>query len=81
MHYRLRDVISVAAVFVAPLWLAATPTASQAPSAGFPSYTPPRTEDGKPNLNGIWQSVTTANWDLEAHGAQLPEGRVLSKAV
>jgi hypothetical protein len=22
---------------------------------------------GKPNLNGIWQAVNTANWDLEAH--------------
>ena len=29
-----------------------------------------RTEDGKPNLNGIWQSFTTANWDIEAHEAQ-----------
>lgn len=23
---------------------------------------------GKPNLNGIWQAVNTANWDLETHG-------------
>src|SRR5216684_221515 len=27
----------------------------------------PRTADGKPNLNGIWQATTTANWDLLAH--------------
>ena len=26
-----------------------------------------RTADGKPNLNGIWQATTTANWDLLAH--------------
>jgi hypothetical protein len=25
---------------------------------------------GKPNLNGIWQAMTTANWNLEAHSAQ-----------
>ena len=25
---------------------------------------------GKPNLNGIWQVMNTANWDLEAHSAQ-----------
>jgi hypothetical protein len=31
--------------------------------------TPARTEDGKPNLNGIWQAITTANWDIEAHQA------------
>jgi hypothetical protein len=26
--------------------------------------------DGKPNLNGIWQSMNTANWNLEDHPAQ-----------
>ena len=24
----------------------------------------------KPNLNGIWQSFTTANWNIEAHSAE-----------
>src|SRR5438309_11459375 len=26
-----------------------------------------RTTDGRPNLNGIWQATTTANWDLLPH--------------
>jgi hypothetical protein len=30
----------------------------------------PRTKDGKPDLNGIWQALNTANWDLQAHAAQ-----------
>jgi hypothetical protein len=30
----------------------------------------PRMPDGKPNLNGIWQAMTTAYWDLEDHPAQ-----------
>jgi hypothetical protein len=30
----------------------------------------PRMPDGKPNFNGIWQSMNTANWDLEDHSAQ-----------
>jgi len=29
-----------------------------------------RTPDGKPNLNGIWQAVNTANWDLVDHASQ-----------
>ena len=24
---------------------------------------------GKPDLNGIWQAVNSANWDIEGHGA------------
>jgi hypothetical protein len=30
----------------------------------------PRTASGKPNLNGIWQTLNTANFDLEAHMAK-----------
>ena len=30
----------------------------------------PRTASGKPNLNGIWQAMTTANYDVEPHDAK-----------
>lgn len=30
----------------------------------------PRTSDGKPDFNGIWQSLNTANWNLEDHSAE-----------
>ena len=33
------------------------------------AYQAPRTADGKPDLNGIWQAVNTANWDLQDHSA------------
>jgi hypothetical protein len=35
-------------------------------------YRAPRTADGKPNLNGIWQSMNEANWNIEAHSADFP---------
>ncbi|SPF53774.1 conserved exported hypothetical protein [Candidatus Sulfopaludibacter sp. SbA4] len=32
-------------------------------------YKAPRTADGKPDLNGIWQALNTANWDIRGHAA------------
>jgi hypothetical protein len=52
--------VTVAVVFL----LAAMQGAAQAPA-----YRAPRTADGKPNLNGIWQALNTANWDLQGHAA------------
>src|SRR5436190_22246950 len=40
------------------------------------SYRGPRTSDGRPDLNGIWQSMNTANWDIQAHSAA--PGRVVA---
>jgi len=49
---------------------AALPDSAWAQQAG----TLPARVDGKPNLNGIWQALNTANWNLEAHAAAaLPE--------
>lgn len=37
----------------------------------------PRTPDGKPDLNGIWQVLSTAAWNLQDHNAEegVPAGR------
>jgi hypothetical protein len=35
------------------------------------TYKAPRAGDGKPNLNGIWQAMNTANWNIEAHAAAM----------
>lgn len=42
-----------------------------------PAYRAPRTADGKPNLNGIWQAMNSANWDLEGHAAGMPAKEVV----
>jgi hypothetical protein len=34
------------------------------------SYVAPRAPDGHPDLNGIWQAMNTANYDLETHMAR-----------
>ena len=60
-----------AAGVVAVLWLTVAHALAQAPAtAPFPAYRAPRTADGHPDLNGIWQSFTTANWDIQDHEAQ-----------
>jgi hypothetical protein len=38
-------------------------------AAQTPVYRASRTPDGKPNLNGIWQALNTANWDIQGHAA------------
>jgi len=62
----------VTAAFVAVMFLwQGIPVATQVPGARAA-----RTSDGKPNLNGIWQSLNSANWDLLDHGAK--QGPVFS---
>jgi hypothetical protein len=38
--------------------------------AQTPAYRAPRTSDGKPDLNGIWQVLNEANYDIEMHQAK-----------
>src|SRR5437016_12490861 len=59
MRNQFRGVVTAAA-----LCLAVTTASGQAPA-----YRAPRTGDGRPNLNGIWQALNTAHWDIEAHSA------------
>ncbi|MGA2737227.1 MAG: hypothetical protein ABSG65_07210 [Bryobacteraceae bacterium] len=49
---------------IAVLLLAGAPLSSQ------PAAQTPRMPDGKPDLNGIWQALNTANWDLREHAAR-----------
>jgi hypothetical protein len=50
-----------------PLTLVASLLFAIAAGAQPTSYKAPRTADGHPDLNGIWQALNTANWDIQDH--------------
>jgi hypothetical protein len=58
-------VAGAAAVLITALQLGVMPAAS-----GAEAYRAPRAADGKADLNGIWQALNTANWDLQEHAAR-----------
>src|SRR5437867_1275742 len=67
MLSRFRN-LTIAAILGAGLLFAVMPMAGQQQAA---AYRAPRTADGKPNLNGIWQALNEANWDIEGHSAAM----------
>jgi len=56
---------SAIATSAVALLLLAYPAAGQSQT-----YKAPRTADGKADLNGIWQAMGTAYWDIEGHAAR-----------
>src|SRR5690606_2847858 len=51
------------------LAVCAPATSSAQPRDAAPAGIP-RTPDGKPDLNGIWQALEPANWDIRPHAAR-----------
>ncbi len=58
-------IVIAAAAVAALLWLRSPPVSGQTDP-----YQAPRTTDGRPDLNGVWQAVNTAHYDLQAHPAR-----------
>ena len=51
--------------------LAAAPSVALAAKAGVAAFKAPRGPDGKhPDLNGVWQAMNSAGWDIEPHAAR-----------
>ncbi len=67
MHYQKK--IALTAIAAAMTLCAATSYAQQKAAAPAKSTRAARIA-GQPNINGIWQAMTSANWNLEAHSAE-----------
>ena len=57
---------SCGALAMAAMTVAVVPVSGQQ----APAYRAPRGADGHPDLNGIWQTMNTANYDIQAHVAR-----------
>ncbi len=62
---KVKIVVAGAVLAGVVLAIAAIPVAGQTTA-----YRAPRADGGKPDLNGIWQTINEANYDLEGHNAR-----------
>ena len=64
--FRGAAIAGATALALGILLAVAIPTAGQTSAP----YKAPRTADGQPDLNGVWQALNTANWDIQDHAAR-----------
>ncbi|MCE2543037.1 MAG: hypothetical protein J4F30_06350, partial [Acidobacteria bacterium] len=66
-----------AAAALAAMGLCMAAACAQPPADAGDTYVPPRTTDGQPDLQGVWQALNTAAWDIHDHSASagVPAGQ------
>ena len=72
MNYQKK--IALTAITAAAVTLCATPSYAQQKAATPAKSARTARVAGQPNINGVWQAMTTANWNLEAHSAEALKG-------
>ena len=71
MTHRLAGIGAAAAavlIVAIPIYSPAILAGQQRPATAASSYNPPRTPDGKPDLQGVWRVWNLAKYDVEPHG-------------
>jgi hypothetical protein len=69
--HSIRNLVQTAATAVIAAAVGAVIAAVAIPVAGqAPAYRAPRGGDGKPDLNGVWQALNEANYDIQTHTAR-----------
>jgi hypothetical protein len=68
---KLLRTVSDAAVLMFMLLVAGSYATGQTRNSKVSTATLPRTPDGKPDLNGVWQALNSASWDIQDHSGQL----------
>jgi len=76
MRTRFIALVVAAIAIVTTASSVSTPVAAQGAGRAV-AYTPPKTRDGYPDLQGVWRVWNLAKYDLEDHGAKpgIPAGR------
>ena len=71
MTNRFKGSIAAMAAVAAVLSVGLRTVEGQTPAVPAQAYTPPRTANGQPDLQGIWQVVNSAAWNIEDHSPSL----------